>query len=319
MAIIIISAAATLLLLFLIFFIFCFVTFKNTFTRLKSPSKAEAEFFSNLRRRKHSALADRIESDKKAFENRDYKEVTIFCRDEFHLSGRLYIAPNGKGKKSVILCHEFQSIPETDFGAAFRMYSELNYNILLIDHRAHGKSEGKYSSMGIAESFDITDWCKWLEMCFGTECDIIIHGISMGAYAAVVAGANPEMPQNVKAIIAEGVYPHVFSVAFRNAEKNVAFLSKPFIAFTNAFFRNHVGFDMRDLSLFTVAKSVRIPVLFIHSENDSVSLCSDAENIRQRIPVKTEFVKIKKAPHRTCFAKEEKLCSDSVKSFIGEI
>ncbi|MCQ2479839.1 MAG: alpha/beta hydrolase [Clostridia bacterium] len=229
------------------------------------------------------------------------------------------MAKSGKGEKSVILCHGYKSAGQLDFSEAFKMYRDMNYNILMIDERACGKSQGKYTSMGIMESFDIVSWCKWLELCFGTETEIILHGVSAGAFASIAAAANPEIPINVKGIIAESVYPLIRDFVYNIAERNLAFLTKPAMPFINLFYKNHVGFDMRDFSLYTVSKSVKIPVLFIHSEKDSKAPLKNAESLLCRIPAKTEMVKIKKAPHGLCFIKEKSQCEKAVKKFIGEL
>ena len=279
---------------------------------------AEENFYKYLRDHKCIVLEEKIKNNKKNFDNIDFKEVSVVSLDNYHLSGKLYLSEDKNSGKSVILCHGFKSSGETDFGIVFKMYRKMNYNILLIDQRAHGKSGGNYSSMGIMESYDIVTWCKWLEMCFGTGNDIIIHGVDMGAFAAVAAGANPEMPQNVRAIIADSIYPLIYAVVSEKIRKSYSFLTKPVIALINIFFKNHVGFDMRDFSLYAVAKSDKIPVLFIHSENDSVVPLFHVENIMKRIPVEPQMVTVRKAPHATCFAREENFCIDSVKNFIGE-
>ncbi|MCQ2471815.1 MAG: alpha/beta hydrolase [Clostridia bacterium] len=317
--VIFISVLVTALILFLIFFLLCFVAFKKIFSREKSRAKTEQNFYKRLKKHKGETLIKNIKNNSSAFEDAEYKEVAILSIDNYHLCGRLYMAKNGEGKKSVILCHGYRTSGTLDFGNAFKMYREMNYNILVIDERAYGKSQGKYTSMGIMESFDIICWCKWLELCFGTETDIILHGVSTGAFASVAAAANPEIPLNVKGIIAESAYPLIRDFVYKFAEKNLAFLTKPAIPFINLFYKNHVGFDMRDFSLYTVSKSVKIPVLFVHSKNDSTAPFNNTESLVGRIPAKAEIVKIEKAPHGLCFAKENKKCEEAVKKFIGEL
>lgn len=314
-----ISVLVTVLILFLVFILFCFFGFKKIFSREKNREKTERNFYKKLEKHKGETLIKNIKNNSSAFEDAEYKEVAILSIDNYHLCGRLYMAKNGKGEKSVILCHGYKTSGPIDFCNAFQMYRDMNFNILLIDERASGKSQGKYTSMGIMESFDIVGWCRWLELCFGTETEIIIHGVSTGAFAAIAAAVNPEMPINIKGIIAESVYPLIRDTVYNIAEKNLAFLTKPAMPFINLFYKNHVGFDMRDFSLYTISKSVKIPVLFIHSAKDSVAPFKNTENLVGRIPAKAEMVKIEKAPHGLCFAKEGEQCENAIKKFIGEI
>ncbi len=312
------SVLISLAIMFLIYILISFFCFKKIFSREKNSEKSEENFYKFLHRHGYRNLEEKIKNNKKNFENIDYKEVDVLSIDNYRLCGRLYLNGSTFTGRSVILCHGLKRSGETDFGTAFKMYREMNYNILVIDQRAHGGSEGNYSSMGIMESYDIVEWCKWLEMGFGTENDIIIHGVDMGAFAAVASGVNPEMPQNVKGIIADSIYPLIRSAVYEGVKLNLSFLAKPVVAFINVFFKNHVGFDMRDLSLYTVAKSEKIPVLFIHSETDSVSPLSNVESVMKRVPVKAQMITVKEAPHSACFASEENLCADAVKNFIGD-
>lgn len=313
------SILISLIVIFLLLILADFLYFKSIFSRDKNSEITEKNFYKNLKNHKCNSIEEKIKNNKNIFEDAEHKSVSVLSIDDYHLFGKLYLSDDVESKKSVILCHGFKSTGELDFCIAFKKYKEENYNILIIDQRAHSKSSGKYSSMGIMESYDIVAWCKWLEMCFGTESDIVIHGVDMGAFAAIAAGANSEMPKNIKCIIADSFYPLIYKVIFDKAEKNLSFLSKPAVAFMNAFFRNHVGFDMRDFSLYTIAKDVKIPVLFVHSENDATTPLAIAENIMNRIPAKTDILKIKKALHGTCFIKEENECMDSINKFIGEL
>lgn len=316
--VIFISITVTVAVLFILFLIFSFCVFKKYFSGVKSSAAAERKIIKNLRKTGCKSLAEKHEKSRQAFDESKGKEVVIFSRDELHLSGRLFLAQNGDAEKSVVLFHSENSSAALDFSAEFKMYRKMNYNILLPDQRAHAESEGKYSTMGIMESFDLVSWCRWLEMCFGTESEIVIHGISMGAFAAIAAAANSEMPQNVKYIIADSAYPLIRDFINAKAKNELSFLAKPVSAFMNIFYKNHVGFDMRDFSLYTVSKSVKIPVLFIHPEKDKFSTHKNIESLMARIPVKSELISVKKTPHATCFVKDEKLCAQEIKRFIGE-
>lgn len=313
-----VSIAVTVAVLFILLLVLAFCVFRKYFSGVKNNEKAERKFIKKLRKIGCKSLAEKYEKNIQNFDRNGGKKVAIFSRDELHLSGRLFLAENGDADKSVVLFHSENSSAALDFSAEFKMYREMNYNILLPDQRAHAESEGRYSTMGIMESYDLVNWCRWLEMCFGTENEITVHGISMGAFAAIAAAANSEMPKNVKYIIADSAYPLIRDFTGAKAKSELSFLAKPVSGFLNIFYKNHTGFDTRDFSLYTVCKSVKIPVLFIHPEKDKLSPLANIESLVKRIPVKSELITVKKAPHATCFVKDEKLCAAEIKKFIGE-
>lgn len=221
--------------------------------------------------------AGRKKEKSKDGKNADYERINIVAADEIILSGKLFTPPVGDGERSVILCHSFRKSGEKDFKKEISVYKKLGYNVLVIEQRSHGKSDGKISTYGILESYDTVYWCKWLELRFGTGCSIVIHGKEMGAFAAVAAGANSELPQNVTGIVADSVYDSVFNVFSEIAVKKYGFFSKMIIPTVNMFCRNFAGFDMRDFELKKLAKKVRIPVLYLNTDKNS-EIVKNTEN-----------------------------------------
>ncbi|MBQ8227448.1 MAG: alpha/beta hydrolase [Clostridia bacterium] len=191
-----------------------------------------------------------------------YERINITSADQFILTAKLFTPANGDGKRSVLLCHDYRSNGEADFAKELDFYKNLGYNILLIEQRCHGKSAGDTTSMGITESYDVVYWCSWLELRFGTGCPTVVHGKGMGAFAALVALASPELPQNViKAVVSE-VYDSVFEKFSQTVKNKYDFWSKVIIPTVNMFYRLNTGFDMRDADIKNFAKKISTPVLF---------------------------------------------------------
>ncbi len=217
-----------------------------------------------------------------------WERVNVLAQDDVILSGKLLTAEFGESKKSVVLCHGFRSNGEKDFKKESVLYQKANFNVLLIEQRAHQNSKGKISTYGVWESYDIVYWCKWLELRFGTGCEILIHGKGMGGFAAMGAGANSELPQNVSALIVSGVYDSVFSEFSKIANKKYGAFSKMIIPTVNMFCRLLAGFDMRDFDMKRLSKRVTLPVLFQKESNYQV-----VENTKNKVLNKTlnDFLK----------------------------
>ena len=200
-----------------------------------------------------------------------YERINITAADDMILTAKLFVPEKGDGKKSVLLCHGYRSDGETDFKKEFDLYKSLDYNILMIEQRCHGKSTGDITSFGLVESYDTVFWCKWLELRFGTGCPTVIHGKGMGAFATVACLASPDLPQNVERAVAEKVFDSVFDVFFSWTEEKYGFLTKLIVPVVNMFYRHNTGFDMRDADLKRFVKKVSTPVLFIDTDKNSVA------------------------------------------------
>ena len=93
-------------------------------------------------------------------------------------------------------------------GFVHKFYT-LGYNILAVDARAHGDSEGTKIGMGWPERMDIIKWIN-LILSWEPNARIVLHGVSMGA-ATVLMASGEDLPGNVKAVIAT---PHRYCQRF---------------------------------------------------------------------------------------------------------
>ena len=92
-------------------------------------------------------------------------------------------------------------------------YGELGYSVLVVDQRAHGKSQGTYSSAGYLESRDLRAWADFLRKEKGFDRPVL-HGICVGSAGAILAMTKPGDPLPAKAFITEGCF-----ISFRESFK----------------------------------------------------------------------------------------------------
>ena len=310
------SVILTLAVVMIVFLIASFLMFKSTFGKVKGIKKIEEGFYKNLEKNSNKKYAQKIKSGKEKILSLDYEEIGIMSYDEFPLSGKLYLA-DGAGDKTVLLCHGYKSCGEFDFSQLFFEYRKRGFNILMIDQRAHAKSGG-YCSLGINESFDVLSWCRWLEMRFGTGCPITLHGVSMGAFSALAASANSNLPKNVVRVVAESAYDSAVTVFTTSAERTLGFLGKIFVAPVNMMCRFFAGFDMRDLSLVRLASRVKIPVMLIISQNDNLTCEKEQKEIAAAIKSRLHIIEVKNAPHGMASVWNENNCVAKIMDFVSE-
>ena len=81
-------------------------------------------------------------------------------------------------------------------------YRAAGYNVLVIDNRAHGLSDGKYNSLGKHEHKDVLEWAKLLHDTFGVK-SVLLHGVCIGSSTAAYALADKNCPDYVVGMVAD--------------------------------------------------------------------------------------------------------------------
>lgn len=84
-------------------------------------------------------------------------------------------------------------------------YAEAGCNILVVDSRAHGLSEGKYNYCSTREWSDVIAWSRFAHDQLGCS-DVVLHGICVGGAAVVLAAAKPDFPAYVSHLVVEGLF-----------------------------------------------------------------------------------------------------------------
>ena len=126
------------------------------------------------------------------------EEVSIHSEDGLRLCGKLY---HGKKDAPLILFfHGYHGMAAWDGYGFFQLCKTNGFNLLTIDERAHGKSEGNVITFGIKERYDCKLWTEYAVKRFGEDTDIFLAGVSMGA-ASVMMSSTLGLPGNVKGII----------------------------------------------------------------------------------------------------------------------
>ena len=146
------------------------------------------------------------------------------------------------------------------------VYSSWGYSTLLPDNRAHGESGGKWVGMGWLDKDDIRLWIDWIAER-DPEARIVLHGISMGG-ATVMMASGLELPANVRAAVEDCGYTSVWDI-FRDELKAVFHLPAfPVLHMYSVMSSVLAGYSPRKASSLRMLGSSRIPMLFIHGDDD---------------------------------------------------
>ena len=129
-----------------------------------------------------------------------YRDAEMISFDGLVLRGKYYECdPNAPIE---ILFHGYRGDSVRDLsGGIFRCFS-VGHNVLLVDQRASGRSEGNIITFGVNESRDCRDWIDFVIKNINPDAKIIISGVSMGA-STVLITAGMELPENVVGVLAD--------------------------------------------------------------------------------------------------------------------
>lgn len=247
-------------------------------------------------------------------EGMPYINVYIKSFDGLRLYGALL---ENYSDKIVICVHGFTGSGKKDFASLAQAYYKNGYNVLLVDNRAHGQSEGKYVGFGVLDRLDLRNWVKYVINRFGSNVQVFLHGISMGA--ATVLMASSIMPKNVRGIIADCGFTSVYEI-FEYVLKRDYHLPKfPIIYLTNIMSKIRAGYGYKDVN--TTAEIARsdIPILFIHGENDEfVPLWMTMKNYSHCKAYKELFI-VRESEHAESHYIDKKGYERRILTFIEKI
>jgi len=171
-------------------------------------------------------------------------------------------------------------------------------DVLLVDQRAHGSSQGRTITFGIKERYDVKSWVDFISERFGKDTKIIISGISMGA-ASVLMSAGLDLPKNVCGILADCPFSSPYEIINHVAAKVTGFkyFLFPFI-FAAAYIFGR--FNLAGTFCKDSIKNSKIPILLIHGTGDDfVPVFMSDELLKVRPDI--TYVRVFNAPHGMSF------------------
>ena len=179
-----------------------------------------------------------------------------------------FIPSKVKSKKYMILSHGYRSDGLHEFGAFLPFYYEQNVNLLIVDHQAHGRSEGRYITFGYQEHKDLLQWAHYLVENYGEDIEIYMHGISMGAATVCQCSGCEELPKQVKGIISDCAY----SSASEQLIHVISSWHVPFAKMTYKLVASKLekvyGAKLEEVNALDAVKNCKVPIFFIHGTKD---------------------------------------------------
>ncbi len=242
------------------------------------------------------------------------ESISILSEEGLRLTATMLWAPKQTGK-TVIAVHGYRGNGVRDFAGSAAFYHEMGFNFLMIDNRAHGKSEGKWIGFGWKEKNDIQRWCEYVSDRFQNEAQIALVGVSMGA-AAVMMAAGEALPSQVKCIVEDCGYSSVwdqFFYLYSNYSKFPKYLT---LCMTSGMNKLINGFTFKEGSSIHQLKKNKRPVLFIHGGADDFVPTKMVYDVFSATKGEKRLLIVEGAGHALSVVKDPEKYYGSIKKFL---
>lgn len=255
-----------MLLFVIIFLLACFFALLYATYRVcfYSPDKTQNNVYNIPQDGQFDPVRARMQELIAEIEAEPFEEVSITSLDGLKLYGRYYHRADGAPLD--IGFHGWRGTAFRDMCGGASLGRRMGHNLLLIDQRAHGKSEGHTISYGINERWDCLMWIEYARRRFGNDVRIMLCGVSMGATTVLMA-SQFNIADNVYAIFADCPYssPKEIILKVCRDSKIPPRVAWPFIYLSARIFGK---FDLNEITAAQAVKASTIPIVIVHGLED---------------------------------------------------
>lgn len=221
---------------------------------------------------------------------------------------------NNNTNKTIICVHGYKAKDGLyDFGMSAKFLNSLGYNLLFVDNRAHGLSQGKYIGFGVLDSVDVNSWVDYLVTNMNQET-IILYGMSMGAATVMNAQNN-----KVKAIIADCGFASGYDEVVYQIKKMYHLPPFPIIPISNVLLKLLAHYSLKEKEAYKSIKNYKNNLLIIHGSRDHFVPTRDAYKIFDNATCHKRILIVPGASHAKSYLKDTKLYEQTIKEFLDEI
>ncbi len=238
------------------------------------------------------------------------EEVSILSHDGLKLAGRLLDAGT---KRTLILFHGYRASAYRDFSCVAEYYKSLGFNLLLIDQRAHGLSEGRFITFGVKERFDCVRWTEYIDGRIGG--DIFLDGLSMGATTVLMASGE-KMPESVRGIIADCGFTSPEEIMVKVMTVDLKIPKEPLFRPVAWMIKKRAGFAVNEYSTLEAMKHNKLPILFLHGKADKFVPYEMTVRACEACRSEKELLLVENASHGISYLVEPERCKAALEKFL---
>ena len=242
-------------------------------------------------------------------DNLESERVYIKSFDGLRLAGSYY---NNNSDTTILLFHGYRSDGRFDFACAVKYYIKMGLNVLVVDQRANGESEGKLITFGIKERRDVVSWSNFINKTYSPR-NIFLSGVSMGATTVMMA-SNLDLPQNVKGIIADCGFTSAPDIIKKVAKQSFKINATPVLPILDVMCKLFGKFSLYETTTTKALSQSDIPIFFIHGKKDGFVPCEMTELSHKAAKAEKYIHLVENADHGISFLVD----SDNIQRRIVE-
>jgi len=294
-------------LLIILFLIALFSVYKSVFY---TPKEGQNDDF-HLNGSQYDNYHETINKMITKLKSIPYEDVYTISYDKLKLHARFYEAK--ESNKVAICCHGYRGTAYRDFSGGAAAFIEMGINVILIDERGHGLSEGHSITFGRKEHRDVVSWVNFAKEKLGRDIEIIIVGISMGGASVLFASDKVGEAK----VIADCPYTTEKEIICQT----IKYLKLPVKLFFPIVNLSSIIYGHASLTKDDAAKSIANTdnkILIIHGDNDSIVPHTFSERVAKLYPNKIRYELFPNAGHGMSYIFNKERYIQVIKEFLDE-
>lgn len=298
-----------ILLILLLIIIYLFILLNKTFNRSKKK---------NIMRSKDMRGVDYsiFKKDVDWLEQIDKNELIIQSHDGLNLHACLI--PNKKKSMCVILCHGYSATRNSMAVFARHYHETYSAQVLMIDARAHGLSEGNVIGFGYHDRKDLNLWIQTIKQELGENILIVLHGVSMGASTLLYASIDG-FDSNVKGMVCDSAFIDLKPIFIRQMKMIYNLPAIPFIYLVEMYMRYWVKIPFDKTNILKQKDKLLTPCLIVHGTSDRFVPYDMAVELNDVYPTYHLFLSVDNAKHALSYSINPDLYKEYIHKFISHI
>ena len=244
------------------------------------------------------------------------RDTTITLTDGTTRHG-YYLPAHTAATRTAVLVHGYKDCALSMMHIGCMYHRDLGYNILLPDLWAHGESTGDHINMGWNERHEVLQWVQVAHTMF--HCDtLVLHGISMGGATVMNVSGEP-LPPCIKAIVEDCGYTSVWDEFTAQLDDQFGLPQFPLMYTTSLLCKLRYGWTFGEASPVEQVKKCKVPMLFIHGDDDDFVPTAMVHQVYAAHPGKKQLWLAPGSAHARAYSDHPQEYTQRVKAFLSTV